>query len=571
MANNEIPYKIYLTENEMPTYWYNLRADMKNKPAPLLNPGTHQPMTAAELSGVFCDELVQQELDNDTREYPVPQEILDFYRMYRPSPLVRAYCLEKKLQTYLEINQGKNKTESDVQKVKTNPAPVKEAIITKTGKDTRQPVTAEELKKASLTAKSQTQRASSDMPEQVKETALLLTPNDYMLVLEQEGYEEKDTFAEVYPAMRVDRGFLKSGLEQNRAEEIVLRNPYILLTDDHLDIFSAQKLLNDVEAAGRDLLLIAEEENGLPAAILSDPKNKVKIAVVKPASYGDRKIEILRDLAVFTNGTAIITKDGMSLEKTNRNMLESKMGSATTVIVRQQETFIINANRKEALVTKRVDEIKAAIAKSYSDFDKEKMTERLHNLQGRAAVFWVSGRTEARKKVKREDLEDCIKAYQEKQRAEEEKKKSEKAYSEGLQLVLKKEYTKAFPLFKQAAEEGHAGAQHQLGKLYMAGNGVKRSPQEAIKWYRKAAEAGDKDAQYWLGYYYQSGCEGLHKNLEEARRWFKMSADQGEAGAKYALEKVEAQLQTRRTCPVCGCVSENRNTTICPVCGSNMK
>ena len=89
MSNNEIPYKIYLNESEMPTYWYNLRADMKNKPAPLLNPGTHQPMTAAELSGVFCDELVHQELDNDTREYPVPQEILDFYRMYRPSPLLR--------------------------------------------------------------------------------------------------------------------------------------------------------------------------------------------------------------------------------------------------------------------------------------------------------------------------------------------------------------------------------------------------------------------------------------------------------------------------------------------------
>ena len=95
MAHNEIPYKIYLTESEMPRYWYNLRADMKNKPAPLLNPGTHQPMTAAELGGVFCDELVQQELDNDTREYPVPEEILNFYKMYRPSPLVRAYCLER--------------------------------------------------------------------------------------------------------------------------------------------------------------------------------------------------------------------------------------------------------------------------------------------------------------------------------------------------------------------------------------------------------------------------------------------------------------------------------------------
>ena len=103
MVKNEIPYKIYLSENELPTTWYNVRADMKNKPAPLLNPGTHQPMTAKELSGVFCDELVQQELDNDTRDYPIPQEILSFYKMYRPSPLVRAYCLEEKLQTPAKI------------------------------------------------------------------------------------------------------------------------------------------------------------------------------------------------------------------------------------------------------------------------------------------------------------------------------------------------------------------------------------------------------------------------------------------------------------------------------------
>ena len=101
--NNAIPYKIYLTEEQMPKAWYNLRADMKNKPAPLLNPGTHQPMTAEELSAVFCDELVKQELDNETREYPIPAEILDFYKMYRPSPLVRAYCLEKKLQTPAKI------------------------------------------------------------------------------------------------------------------------------------------------------------------------------------------------------------------------------------------------------------------------------------------------------------------------------------------------------------------------------------------------------------------------------------------------------------------------------------
>ena len=105
MANNnqKIPYKIYLSENEIPSSWYNLRADMKNKPAPLLNPGTLQPMTAEELSAVFCEDLVAQELDNEHAYIPIPQEIRDFYKMYRPSPLVRAYCLEEKLQTPAHI------------------------------------------------------------------------------------------------------------------------------------------------------------------------------------------------------------------------------------------------------------------------------------------------------------------------------------------------------------------------------------------------------------------------------------------------------------------------------------
>ena len=103
MNNEKIPYKIYLTENEMPKAWYNLRADMSKKPAPLLNPGTHRPLTASELSGVFCEELVAQELDNDTPYFEIPDEIRDFYKMYRPAPLIRAYCLEKKLGTPAKI------------------------------------------------------------------------------------------------------------------------------------------------------------------------------------------------------------------------------------------------------------------------------------------------------------------------------------------------------------------------------------------------------------------------------------------------------------------------------------
>ena len=101
--SKEIPYKIYLEESEMPKQWYNVRADMKKKPAPLLNPATKQPVTAEELEAVFCKELVKQELDDTTAYIDIPQEILNFYRMYRPSPLVRAYCLEKKLGTPAKI------------------------------------------------------------------------------------------------------------------------------------------------------------------------------------------------------------------------------------------------------------------------------------------------------------------------------------------------------------------------------------------------------------------------------------------------------------------------------------
>ena len=99
----EIPYKIYLSENELPTAWYNLRADMKNKPAPLLDPVTRRPMTEKDLEGVFCKELIKQELDETTAYIPIPTEIRDFYKMYRPAPLIRAYCLEKKLGTPAKI------------------------------------------------------------------------------------------------------------------------------------------------------------------------------------------------------------------------------------------------------------------------------------------------------------------------------------------------------------------------------------------------------------------------------------------------------------------------------------
>ncbi len=103
MNDKKIPYKIYLEENEIPTAWYNVRADMKNKPAPLIHPGTLQPLKFEDMQPIFCDELIKQELDNDTANIPIPDEVLKFYKMYRPSPLIHATYLEKALDTPAHI------------------------------------------------------------------------------------------------------------------------------------------------------------------------------------------------------------------------------------------------------------------------------------------------------------------------------------------------------------------------------------------------------------------------------------------------------------------------------------
>ncbi len=99
----EIPYKIYLEESELPRHWYNVRAHMANKPAPLLNPATLEPMSVKDLEPVFCTELAKQELDETNPWIEIPEEIRNFYKMYRPAPLVRAYCLEKELDTPAKI------------------------------------------------------------------------------------------------------------------------------------------------------------------------------------------------------------------------------------------------------------------------------------------------------------------------------------------------------------------------------------------------------------------------------------------------------------------------------------
>ncbi len=105
MARNDksIPYKTYLDENEIPRQWYNVRADMKNKPAPLISPADGHALTLEEMNPIFCEELNKQELDNDTRFFDIPESVVDFYKMYRPSPLVRAYFLEKVLGTPAKI------------------------------------------------------------------------------------------------------------------------------------------------------------------------------------------------------------------------------------------------------------------------------------------------------------------------------------------------------------------------------------------------------------------------------------------------------------------------------------
>lgn len=103
MSKLDVPYKIYLEESEIPSSWYNVRADMKTKPAPLIHPGTLKPLTFEDMQPIFCDELIRQELDDTTAYIPIPDEILSAYKMYRPSPLTHAVFLEKLLDTPAHI------------------------------------------------------------------------------------------------------------------------------------------------------------------------------------------------------------------------------------------------------------------------------------------------------------------------------------------------------------------------------------------------------------------------------------------------------------------------------------
>ena len=138
---NTIPYKTYLAENELPTAWYNVRADMKKNPAPLLMPATGKPCTPADLEPVFCKELVRQELDDTTPYFEIPKPIQDFYRMFRPSPLIRAYFLEKALGTPAKIyykfegnnTSGSHKLNSAVAQAYYAKAQGLSAVTTETG------------------------------------------------------------------------------------------------------------------------------------------------------------------------------------------------------------------------------------------------------------------------------------------------------------------------------------------------------------------------------------------------------------------------------------------------------
>ena len=99
----KVPHRLYLTEDQIPQQWYNLRADMKEQAAPMINPATGKPAVVEDLYPVFCKELAQQEMDNETRYFDIPEEVRDIYKIYRPAPLCRAYNLEKALDTPAKI------------------------------------------------------------------------------------------------------------------------------------------------------------------------------------------------------------------------------------------------------------------------------------------------------------------------------------------------------------------------------------------------------------------------------------------------------------------------------------
>ena len=229
-------------------------------------------------------------------------------------------------------------------------------------------------------------------------------------VITVEESKNTDTTVSVVEGMQFDRGYLNPYFVTNTEKmQVEMSNPYILIFDKKISMMKdVLGLLEKVVQSGRPLLIIAEDVEGeaLSTLVVNKLRGNLKIAAVKAPGFGDRRKEMLQDIAVLTGGTVISEEQGYKLE--NADM--SYLGQAETITVDKDNTTIVGGKGKKADITARVNQIKSQLAVSTSDYDKEKMQERLAKLAGGVAVLYVGATTEVEMKEKKDRVDEALHA-----------------------------------------------------------------------------------------------------------------------------------------------------------------
>ena len=272
--------------------------------------------------------------------------------------------------------------------------------------------------------KEQSQQVGTDFAkiEQVATISANNDPNIGKLIAEAMGKVNKegvitveeakgtDTHVEVVEGMQFDRGYISAYfITDTEKMEAVLDKPYVLVTDKKISTMKElMGILEPVAQSGRSLLIVAEDVDGeaLSALVVNKLRGTLKIAACKAPGFGDRRKEMLEDIAVLTGGTVVSTDKGMKLEDATLAML----GSAEKVTLNKENTTIVNGEGKKEAIAARVAQIRAAIEKSTSDYDKEKLQERLAKLAGGVAVLYVGAATEVEMKEKKDRVDDALAA-----------------------------------------------------------------------------------------------------------------------------------------------------------------
>jgi len=229
-------------------------------------------------------------------------------------------------------------------------------------------------------------------------------------VITVEEAKGTDTTVDVVEGMQFDRGYISPYFVTDTEKmQAVLEDPYVLIYDKKISVMKdILPLLEKAAQSGRPLLIIAEDLDGeaLATLVVNRLRGTLKVAAVKAPGFGDRRKEMLQDIAVLTGGTAISEEQGYKLENADLSYL----GSADTITIDKDDTIIVGGKGKKEDITARVSQIRAQVANTTSDYDKEKLQERLARLGGGVAVLYVGAATEMEMKEKKDRVEDALHA-----------------------------------------------------------------------------------------------------------------------------------------------------------------